>query len=855
MRRFFKILFITALTIIVLIAGAGFLVAYFYGEEVQNYVITQMNKHIDTEIDVKEVHFSALKKFPNASLEFTDVVMKSTNKFSKKYFPCNTDTFFRAGSLFLEFNLMDIINNNYQIKAIHVKNGKGQIFIDGKGNDNYHFWKVNENTEPSNFSINLQNLVFTDVELVFINNFKRLDFRTYTSDFSLSGNLASNKYALKTKGALMVKRLKMNGVNYITGRNTSVNFNLNVDNNKYSIKRGVLTVSGLKFNVDGDFITGSKTAMNLGIKGKNIDIHSFLSLLPEQYKKKADGFSSKGKFYFETLITGDVSRFSSPHIEAKFGVNDGTIEKESSSIKLTDVYLKGDYTNGSLNHTKTCVLNLDTFSTRFGNNYFTGMVNIQNFTSPHVKLKADASFDLKELQEFLQIENIELIEGDLKSNFYFNGKLQSFNKFTAYDFRNAKTKGRLALSNAQLKMTDSPYLAEDISGGFVFNNNSVRVDSLSLKLDDSDFFVKGELINLLNYLLVDGQSMAINGNIKSQYLNLNHIIKENSDESSTESSFTFPENIIFTTRLEVNDFVYSRFEAKNMQADLNYRDKILRVSNLHLQALDGEIAGNGSIRQLSNNKFMTHTAAGLKGMDIKKLFYCCNNFGQHFIKEDHLEGILTANVNFSSEWSDHFKIDTKRIVAKSSLMIENGELNNFEPMQQLSSYLKVDELEHVKFLTLKNEIVINDENIVIPRMDINSTAFNIQVEGQHSFNNNIAYRLKVLLSDVLANKVRKAKKENSEFGVIEDDGYGRTSIPLSISGTVDNYKIAYDTKQVREAIKENLKKEKETLKTILNEEFGLFKKDSTVIKNKEKAKKEDEEEKLTPSMFQFDEDF
>ena len=77
-----------------------------------------------------------------------------------------------------------------------MKNGKGQIFIDGKGNDNYHFWKVREGAEPSNFSVNLQNLVFSNVELVFINNFKRLDFRTYAKNFSLSGNLSSKKYAL-----------------------------------------------------------------------------------------------------------------------------------------------------------------------------------------------------------------------------------------------------------------------------------------------------------------------------------------------------------------------------------------------------------------------------------------------------------------------------------------------------------------------------------------------------------------------------------------------------------------------------------------------------------------------------------
>ena len=93
--------------------------------------------------------------------------------------------------------------------------------------------------------------------------------------------------------------------------------------------------------------------------------------------------------------------------------------------------------------------------------------------------------------------------------------------------------------------------------------------------------------------------------------------------------------------------------------------------------------------------------------------------------------------------------------------------------------------------------------------------------------------LLIFLSDILSKKARKAKKENNEFGVIEDDGLGRTSIYLSIKGTVDDYKISYDTKNVIQHIKEEFEEEKNNLKVILNEEFGWFKKDSVVIKSKD----------------------
>jgi hypothetical protein len=59
-----------------------------------------------------------------------------------------------------------------------------------------------------------------------------------------------------------------------------------------------------------------------------------------------------------------------------------------------------------------------------------------------------------------------------------------------------------------------------------------------------------------------------------------------------------------------------------------------------------------------------------------------------------------------------------------------------------------------------------------------------------------------------------------------------------MTGPVDNPLIKYDWKASKEKKKENIQKEKENLKTILKEEFGWFKKDSTNMR-KEKGKKED----------------
>jgi len=174
---------------------------------------------------------------------------------------------------------------------------------------------------------------------------------------------------------------------------------------------------------------------------------------------------------------------------------------------------------------------------------------------------------------------------------------------------------------------------------------------------------------------------------------------------------------------------------------------------------------------------------------------------------------------------------------QSKFTIEQGELLKFEPMMALSKYIKGADLQNIKFNTLKNTIEIRNRKIFIPAMEIKSTALEMTASGTHSFDNIVDYKIQLLLSQLVGKKV---KQMNTEFGTIEDDGLGRTKLFLSMTGPVSNPKIKYDSKGVEQKIVQEVKVEKQNLKTILNKEFGWFKKDS-VVKTQEPPKKKKEE--------------
>ncbi|NJM17020.1 MAG: hypothetical protein HC896_18060, partial [Bacteroidales bacterium] len=97
-------------------------------------------------------------------------------------------------------------------------------------------------------------------------------------------------------------------------------------------------------------------------------------------------------------------------------------------------------------------------------------------------------------------------------------------------------------------------------------------------------------------------------------------------------------------------------------------------------------------------------------------------------------------------------------------------------------------------------------------MNISSSAIDIEIEGEHGFNNLFDYNMKLSLADILASKAHKSRY-SSEFGTIEREVDGKNNVFIRLYGTPDDFQIKYHTRGAINNIKSNLKSEKEEIKT------------------------------------------
>ena len=342
--------------------------------------------------------------------------------------------------------------------------------------------------------------------------------------------------------------------------------------------------------------------------------------------------------------------------------------------------------------------------------------------------------------------------------------------------------------------------------------------------------MSGRVDNFLEYLLTPGGNLWMDVDLYSERMDLNYLRSMNArtDKINRSDSVFLPERLYLKTRFWFDELEINEFKARQITGNLIYKPKRLSINHIELLSMGGLIKSQGILEQQGDLHFLVNSMSEIKSVDITEAFSSFNNFGQRFIVDTNLKRSLTGMVNFSTGLDEKMRIKKKTILADCDVVIRDGELSGFEPLMQLSRFIDIEELESIKFSTLTNEIFIRNEEVVIPKMDISSTAADITASGIHSFDKNFTYKMKVALSELRSKRSSKLQEQESEFGEIEDDGLGQVYVYLIIEGTPDGTDVRYDRRGAIQNVREQMKEEKQDLKKLLNEELGWFRKDSTL---------------------------
>lgn len=284
------------------------------------------------------------------------------------------------------------------------------------------------------------------------------------------------------------------------------------------------------------------------------------------------------------------------------------------------------------------------------------------------------------------------------------------------------------------------------------------------------------------------------------------LINKKPVENTGRKSQVFPNGLNLDIDFSFDTLNYKKFTASDINGKLNYIPSVFNFKSLSFKSQDGIISGNGLLLKNFDKSLIAKGSFTLDNVNINKAFSTFNNFSQNFIKAENLAGSLSGSVSVLLPLDSLFRSNIKGLVAEGKYLIKRGALIDFEPVKKLSAFIQLSELQNISFDEFENDFFIRNNALYMPQMQVRSSAADLSVNGKHDFNNTYEYHVKMLLSEILSKKARKNKTLRSEFGEVEDDGLGRTSVFLKIEGKGKESKVTYDLKAAGSQIKSDIKR-------------------------------------------------
>lgn len=781
------------------------IVSYIYRDKVKDLIQAELNKHLQSEIIIGETDLSLLRNFPHASFIFYDVVAKEAVA------GMPLDTLMQAGSVALNFNIIDIFKGRYNIKGIDLREAEINLRIFEDGTNNYTFWKKDTTDKADAFEIILEKIKCRDVSLCYQNRMSAQNYNLWLENADFSGRLYDSEYALTVSAKTLVNNITIDELSFLAGQSADIDLVLDINTNDefYNIEKGSLRSGSMNFIVLGNVFTQDNISIaEINVTSNRLDLKDFIKEIPRVYSKHIDAYDMKGRLEMHLKVEGPVSRGYTPDIKLDFELVSGDIIQKDNRQALTNVTLAGWLTNGPQRSISTTKLILDAFSANLQQGHINGTLSIENFVTPRISFESKAEAPIDELLNIFDIDIFNHASGDINIDVTFKTQLKNWDGFMVEDFLKSRCYGIAHIKNGAFTLKNHKKI-NDVNARLKFSNNDIVIESLRAYMGPSDFSFKGYFRNALAYLFLPDENIMVDAVLNSDFIALDDLLSDTEEDKSSTYMLSFSPQINFRLAVNIGQLHFEKFQAQHVKGEFALREKILYGREVALKALDGSLKIDGTVDGTKEGILNTNLKAQIHNCDINKMFTQLNNFGQTELVDKNIKGILTSTVYFGAACNNALNFDLNSVSTVADINIKNGELINYKPIEAMSRFLRVDDLSHIRFQTLENRIEINQQLISIPDMSIRSNAINIDAAGTHSFSNEIDYRLQIFLSDVLGRRARAAKRQNEEFGVVQDDGLGDFTLFIKIGGTVSNPDVNYDmrghVRQTGENIREDLR--------------------------------------------------
>lgn len=815
--------------LLLLLATAVFITIRFYEDDVARYAMKRVKKEMTTGFEVENVSLVFWRTFPSTSLHLENVYIQESLP--------EGDTLLFAQSLFLKLNFWDLIGGNYKVNEVEVEKAQLNLRVNDDKLDNWHFWKEGT-SDSSSFEIRLEEVLLNDTRVKYDDASTRFHLDLFSVSSSGSGDFSARRFGIELDADVFVSSIKSGEDVFLQDQTVAgeILLQADVDRGNYVFEPAEIACGNLDLTIQGTVDVSESGSIALYAETTDENIEDALGVLPLSIRNTLRSYNPEGDFSAKAMVSQQSAK-APVMIEAEVIAGDGSLRLKDEGVALRDIETALYFVRGG----KKDRIQLKRFSCGLDKSRLTAQGSIQGFDDPILDLSVSAEMQLNDVRDFMDLQQLEVCDGLLKAEAGVQGRLRYVPADTAFNWREVIASGSAELSQGQIKIKDSNRYFQGLTAAVSFDKQHALINRFEGTVNGSDFSLQGTLLNLVPFLFEPNARVLLDANLQSRLVDFTQMVEEDrSTANESEYEFGLPKRLDFRLNTSIDKFIFRKFEAGGVKGMVVYQDDVLTIDPLSFETADGKLNAQLVLAPLGEGSYRMNCLADVTAINIKKVFTEFENFGQDYIQDRHLNGQANAKVQFRAVVTKALEIPSEKVESLIDVTIDNGELVGFESLQEIAEYLRsnkwvapfVDEdrfaerMKKVSFSRLENVIEIRNRKVIIPLMAIRSSAMDITAKGTHTFDHVIDYAIGFNMRDLLIRRERDIQEV--------DDGLGK-SMYIAMRGTVDNPEFAVDKELAKEVRQEALQQEKQNVKGLLKEEFGLFKNDASVGGYKESS--------------------
>ncbi len=818
MKKFFKIIGIILVLLIIFLAAAPFL---FKGT-FEKLIKQNIDKNVNADVSWQAFDLSLFKDFPNAALIINDFSVVNRAPFTG-------DTLASGKELRLNMGITQLLkggNDAIKIDGLTFDEAFVNIKVDSLGNANYDIGVENKNTVGTNneassegFTFNLQRYELINSRINYLDESTKTFLMLKNVNHTGKGDFSVNQSELETITTALVS-FKIDNVEYLSENSVTLDalFQLDIENQKYTFLENEAKINELPLTFNGYVqVNETNNEIDISFKTPSSDFKNFLAVIPKEYVKNLDGVTTTGNFTVEGNLKGIVDDTYIPKMDIKVRSDNASFKYPDLPKAVKNISISADLLN-TTGLLKDTYLDIGGLTFKIDDQIFKTSGSIKNLTqNALINLAIQGTLDLANIERVLPIELEQDLSGIFKADVTTSFDMASVEN---EQYQNIKTNGTASLSNFIYTNAAFNNPIEISNAAITMSPGNIQLNELKAKTGSTDVQGTGTIQNLIPWIMAK-QDLKGRFNIKSNTFDLNDFMAaettssgqkaSNTNVSLTDDSIKIPDFLDATLDFQANKVIYDDVVLEDAKGTVGIKNETANLSNVTSRIFGGTIALAGNVN--TQNKVPTFAMdLDLSKIDIDESFGKLALLKYIAPVAKALDGNLNTTIKLSGELDENFTPKLATIAGSALAQILTAEVNPAQAplLSKLGEKVSFLNLDRLSLKDVTTALSFKDGNIEVQPFTFDVKGVKITAGGTHGLDKSVNYNLSMdVPAKYLGGEVSSllAKLDPAEANAMT------VSLPVGITGTMTNPQINLNTESAVKALTQKLiDKQKQDLK-------------------------------------------